>query len=869
MANSNQNQIDFLLDAGLIDKADGDNGESIKNYNPTLFIGLGGTGAKALNSTKKLILDAFKGKLPPKISFLSIDADQDEIRKNTYLDISDEFLAATVSDPRSWYKNHEEFAKTFFTQETFPTNAIYGASEYRQVSRMCFFNNYDNIFKKIVQKINGINPQAREGKQVFIDVFIVASLCGGAGSGMFVDIAALLRDYQNKNNMNLTIFGTFVTGDVYLNFKDIDRLRAEPIFLANTYASLKEIQYFQDLKSKHLKVNKSTPLIISYLDINRSAKVEKKLFDVIFLVQSVNRYGKVTIQSQSQLNEFLSNGLFLMSLAPFQQGRNGEWTNPISGFQELDKHYQELPTCFSSFGYYKLRYPEKEFIGYLHNFLASQIIESTYNINNLNKTNTQKLNKLANSTVAKQGDFDNVKIFSKFLNHKSISLKNISQGFENIITNNKWDALKAEIDNFIDQFEQMLKNKGTVGIKIENEKNRIISKFNDFLLNLPNNFINNGIGLSSLEYFLSELKQDFIAEKNDAIIEKNKINYENSVKIFEQDKKESYKIIDEKPLFIKRKKLKDKINDLSNSFKNYLDDSFSRLCYDNILLFYDEAIKEIQNKKNQVTSINSNFSQILSLYIGNTKNFQNQLNRLLKKNTYSSYMDFSVIESSFINEVIEQVSHETMNNSLRLQISKEYWSFSNDDNEWLEKIQNIIENSLNPILQSYVLTLNDALNQFNITQEKIKSRINFFENNCRAQWNIDDNIRKPISKTKIGYPSNYNFTQVTANPLHSSSDRAIEILRIEYALPAKSLRGISYWRELYEKRILSHGLHLFPEANNWMDLDRLPSHDEDVLLFALGMAFGEIYELTDNESIALKKMYDNKNYKNFLSGIDI
>jgi hypothetical protein len=58
---------------------------------PTLYIGLGGTGARALLRAKQCFMDAYNGKVPSMIEFLAIDTDSniggDPIKSQVYGDI--------------------------------------------------------------------------------------------------------------------------------------------------------------------------------------------------------------------------------------------------------------------------------------------------------------------------------------------------------------------------------------------------------------------------------------------------------------------------------------------------------------------------------------------------------------------------------------------------------------------------------------------------------------------------------------------------------------------------------------------------------------------------------------------------------------
>ena len=69
-----------------------------------------------------------------------------------------------------------------------------------------------------------------------LNIYIVGSICGGTGGGLFLDVAYELRYLQSQRELpeKSRIKGLFALGDVY------DALTKR--VLANTYASLRELE---------------------------------------------------------------------------------------------------------------------------------------------------------------------------------------------------------------------------------------------------------------------------------------------------------------------------------------------------------------------------------------------------------------------------------------------------------------------------------------------------------------------------------------------------------------------------------------------------------------------------------------------------
>lgn len=114
-----------------------------------------------------------------------------------------------------------------------------GASGIRPVGRLAFFHNYRKIQEAI--KVAENRTRGHEKKllekgflvEPGLNIFVVGSLCGGTGSGMFLDVAySLRRAYSDKENQIVGYL--IISPELYGN---------TPSMNANTYAALKELNY--------------------------------------------------------------------------------------------------------------------------------------------------------------------------------------------------------------------------------------------------------------------------------------------------------------------------------------------------------------------------------------------------------------------------------------------------------------------------------------------------------------------------------------------------------------------------------------------------------------------------------------------------
>lgn len=271
----------------------------------TICIGLGGTERDVLMRIRRLIIDKY-GSLDelPVIGFLAIDTDKDSLQStglrtgNTYqgeeiVFTDSERVAATMTsvDVNTFRREIEDqykynrpgpchhIARWFPPQLVKDVKAIeQGAQGIRPVGRLTFFHN----FRKIQKAIESAENRTRGHESVLLkkgfsvepglNVFVIGSLCGGTGSGMFLDVAYTVRRIYSEKETQF--FGYFVVcpqlyGDT-------------PNMSANVYAALKELNYYSTPRTTYdtcfdpqnlIEIQESRPPFdYTYLVSNQTAK---------------------------------------------------------------------------------------------------------------------------------------------------------------------------------------------------------------------------------------------------------------------------------------------------------------------------------------------------------------------------------------------------------------------------------------------------------------------------------------------------------------------------------------------------------------------------------------------------------------------
>jgi hypothetical protein len=198
---------------------------------PALIVGLGGTGTMVATYTKKNLMETSGGVWPLKeVKILAFDTDthQPEIlgsRALATIPSKDpgsirlgpgefHFVGGNVqglireveqgkhSHLRSWLQA-EWYLKTL-SDKVFNLNE--GAGQFRQFGRLAVFKDVQNApqstiynsLNDVLVKIQRDNPYLNH-----LQVFVIASLAGGTGAGMFTDIAYLIRKISEQSSVYL------------------------------------------------------------------------------------------------------------------------------------------------------------------------------------------------------------------------------------------------------------------------------------------------------------------------------------------------------------------------------------------------------------------------------------------------------------------------------------------------------------------------------------------------------------------------------------------------------------------------------------------------------------------------------------------
>lgn len=256
----------------------------------SVYVGLGGTGIKAIANAKKMYEDIFgEGNIPPQISFVAIDFDKAIVNDQKLpTRIDDDFISLpTGVNPHLTYVN---MASKGMYQWLFPKNADFlpdsiedGAAQVRTTGRLLTELIMANIVPKIDQAMQSVRSLAAgaEGYTVSedsrVDVHIAMSLAGGTGCGSFINVAQLIKE---KYGANITLYGY---GVLYSVFRAMDPGTLEtPRVRLNTYSAILDLDYLQSA---------STTNPVSFTVAGQTKTINAPLYDNFYLVDNRNEEG--------------------------------------------------------------------------------------------------------------------------------------------------------------------------------------------------------------------------------------------------------------------------------------------------------------------------------------------------------------------------------------------------------------------------------------------------------------------------------------------------------------------------------------------------------------------------------------------------
>lgn len=267
------------------------------SYRPTLIVGLGGTGCKIVQKLRRQVISLFGEQQARAFQYVVLDTDvqsppgDDEwlgpdIFNNLarpFIPIRDIIQETHRHNIRPWLRAWWPYTDGANPQPYMPSADIsQGAHAVRPIGRFAFFYKAHPIRRLLEAKwgaarsvrdeTGSVGASASSGK-----IYLICSLAGGTGSGMFIDAAYMLRHVVHNTQFPVFSTGIFLTDSTPFQPYAPTRL-IEDRMQANIYASIAELDYYMTHRAAQaddiyrLQFNETfeinstqTPFDISYL----------------------------------------------------------------------------------------------------------------------------------------------------------------------------------------------------------------------------------------------------------------------------------------------------------------------------------------------------------------------------------------------------------------------------------------------------------------------------------------------------------------------------------------------------------------------------------------------------------------------------
>lgn len=347
---------------------------------PTLMIGLGGTGQKTLVQLKARFMKNYGGK-PDKIEFLCFDTDQavEQVRLGkevVKLDQDTELIniggIETRNIIRGLDKNPAIAQWITEDKDRVPMSAIrMGAQQVRTLGRLALFVQIKKVNDRLTASLQRLRSMKLDfnqqgDKKKGINVFIIASVCGGTGSGMLLDIAYLVRDLIEKRAPQQSEFCS-VNAVLALPsvFPNVDQTGIQ----SNAYAALSEIDYcFSD--DSEWKVDYGDPNAVPPLDFTHTPP-----FNICYLVDANNEEGK-GLTGLEEIAPMIAEAIYLQVSSQVGEATDSSFDNVRAlAYKATNEEGKQKPTAYSSLGTASLVFPAAQIIEYCATQLGRELVQ--------------------------------------------------------------------------------------------------------------------------------------------------------------------------------------------------------------------------------------------------------------------------------------------------------------------------------------------------------------------------------------------------------------------------------------------------------------------------------------------------------------
>ena len=312
----------------------------------TLFVGLGGTGVKAILRAKQCFVDAY-GEVPPMVAFLAVDTDK-KIRdaslpsrkgKDVKFAENEICFCGITGSALDIYRNYlTQFQWLPRRNAAFLANLKNtGAGAVRSNGRFLARHNAIEISKRVASKVTEIGMPLpigskfvydtnKDGVEYPIKVNVVGSVAGGTGSGTILDMLILIAKTLRDSGLSYSITPWMVLPEV---FRHMAPGPASANVYQNAYGAIKELDYLY-----HLPKNNQNALDFNF---DKIYYLDEGIGDT-YLINNTNKAG-VVFQNIDDITDSIGRCMFLPSNEVDSVKDNTQNVSFVYNIRNKEAHY--------------------------------------------------------------------------------------------------------------------------------------------------------------------------------------------------------------------------------------------------------------------------------------------------------------------------------------------------------------------------------------------------------------------------------------------------------------------------------------------------------------------------------------------------
>jgi len=819
-----------------------------KDILPTLIIGLGGTGHQVIKRVKELFKKRYNNEKLP-IRYLLIDTDlksfmDDSIENNEkcqlrFGDGINNTLDWAYNNPNfHWLPHNPKLTADFFT------SIDQGAGLMRPIGRLYLCKNAKLVYDVLTNAKNDLvdlHKILTDYGSAYLEnidrqkVYIVGSLAGGTGCGVFLDVAVMLSKIFNRDNTNL--IGLFTLESCYDDKLSSD-LDAQNRSKANCYAALKELEFYMS----SITNSKDEKYLFKYNNI-AEIRLEKRLLDVCYLIENKNELGGV-LTNIEDIYELCSLQLFQEVGSKLGSQLRADYSNFIC--KDKDPVLKK-DRNFSTFSTSTMELPIDKLKSYCSLRFAEEIMDTLDKVNSNEESNLDNESENLISTINETLGINEALIDFTY-NLKINSSTTVME-------------LKEGKCGNLDKAQRFAKERKTEWTENKlNLKNQINSQLNKYL---DEKVIKQGIKFI-VEVFNkveAEMSREFSEGFVTTSIDKEKIKGE-------IDKLKNIKG------FFKREKITVG-SELSGKFNKYIEQEQNRLRFDIYKDRHDMFIKQkavfINKFQEALSSIASKKSEILYRL--------KALNNQIEKKYGGSIISREMVNIEFYQEFYSEKFLENLTNRIQN-------IFSGKD------VFNIINEALEDIIVLCNKEFEKVKGNINIINlmERIALKENLsFEDYLKEELDVASKLAKPfwsaIKSPEVSWTECYYIGSIKeegtnkppmamdswiknqtgelsrqARYVETANPYAIDVIHITMGACASYLPDIKNYKKHYVKLLASEAypLHL---NEKYIGLEEIEMNTDKLLqYYSLAKAYGGILQIDGSYYLNIRERQGTYNY---------